>query len=104
MNSAEYFRLTEEIQFVQGEKGGALYNLLSGDIFPLTSEEMKIIKLLEENLSISMIESKYTELNLLVRDLTGRVALNFLGKYHKQSIYVDKASTENSFRIRENLF
>jgi len=74
-----YFRLNPECYFIQGDRFGAIYDLIEGEVYSLNSDETILIKECENN---QTVERPHPLLN----ELKSRC----LGNYFENKVYIDK--------------
>lgn len=97
-----YFRLFEECYLVKGANGGAIYNLLSGEVFSLNCEEQEIVALFELNTPLSEVSLKTGATQEKLYHLLRELIQKKLGSFYSRPIYIEKISKEAQWK--ENLF
>jgi hypothetical protein len=73
------FRLNPECHFLKGERRGAIFDLIEGDVYSLNEDETKIVSSFEKNSPVDINEPLLKELRRLC-----------LGTFYDQPIYVQK--------------
>ncbi len=74
-----YFRLNPECYFIRGEKYGAVFDLIEGDIYALDKQETEIISSLESNKPVDKGEKFIKNLRRLC-----------LGNFYSRPVYIQK--------------
>lgn len=86
----KYFKLFEECYLISGERESAIYNILSGDIFIVKSDENKMLLQTENNIPVTeaceKIEMKIETAKVYLNEL---IEAN-LGRYAKTPITAEK--------------
>ncbi len=102
--SGEYFRLTEECQLVTGVTGGAVYNLATGDIFPLAKDAEHAVTLLDLNNPIPFVAEKTGIPADRIRQVVKDFLKSNLGALHRRPVYVEKASVEPNWETFDRTY
>lgn len=78
-----YFRLNPECFFIKGERCGAIYDLIEGNVYALSIEETKIIESCEKNNLLNNSDKKEEEFLKKLRGLC-------LGNFYDKKVYIEK--------------
>jgi radical SAM protein with 4Fe4S-binding SPASM domain len=85
-----YFRLRPECYLVLGALKGAIYNLLSGEIFALEAYERKIIEACEANEPVEKISQVSGASEKKVSDFLLQLEENHVGMFFEKPVFIDK--------------
>ncbi|MEN8435944.1 hypothetical protein NX821_003204 (plasmid) [Clostridium septicum] len=86
----KYFKLFEECYLVNGDKKDAIYNILSGDIFSVESDEKKLLVQTENNISI-VDACKEAGINICIAKTFFDKLIDYrLGSYSETPITAEK--------------
>jgi radical SAM protein with 4Fe4S-binding SPASM domain len=85
-----FFSLNSHCILHCGEKGFAIYNLLSGDIIQLPQEKGKVIRLAEQGLNITEIASRMSIDVHDVYSLLDGMVIRDIGEFYGSGVYVEK--------------
>lgn len=87
----KYFQLFEECILVYNSVGeGAIYNLLSGDVFQYNIDETNILKLCEKKNAIQQVIKLLNKSSEIVLRFLDKLATANLGFYSDKPVYIEK--------------
>jgi len=89
-----YFRLFEECYLIEGKKGSAIYNLLTGDIFPIERKEAELLSALENNQSLDPSVLNSLGDGNKADNLLKLLEEKQLGSYYCRPVHVEKVTKE----------
>ncbi len=99
MKKNEYFRLYSECKLITGKSHGVIYNLLSGDMFSLKPEKLKIIALSESNKPISEISQLCGLPTGEVQNFLLEVEESNLGTFFPKPVFIDEYIDRNLQKV-----
>ncbi|MFA5267977.1 MAG: SPASM domain-containing protein [Methanoregula sp.] len=74
-----YFRLNPECYYIKGDRNGAIYDLIEGDVYALSPEESRLIEACEENGSVDPSDPFLRELKIRV-----------IGNFYEKKVFIEK--------------